>query len=715
MSKSLFSGSWYRVAEIKPRLRSNAKIHRQQFRGQVWYVLQDQASGRFHRFSPAANLVIGLMDGKRTVQEIWDTACTRLEEDILTQDETIQLLAKLHMSEVLQGDVPPDLAEMSERASSQRRRKMVFSLLNPMAVRVPVLDPERFLRATFPLVKPIFTWVGLLFLLSFLALGIVVASMHWSELTENITERVFVTESIIYLLITYPFVKALHELGHSYAVKNWGGEVHEMGLMFLVFIPVPYVDASAAAAFPEKWRRALVGGAGILVELVLATIALFVWLDAEPGLVRTLAFNVMLIGGISTLLFNGNPLLRFDGYYVLADLVEIPNLGQRSNKYLFYLAQRYLFGAEDAVSPVTSPGEKKWFVGYAVSAFCYRILIMVVIISFVATKFFIVGVLLAIWAVCLMYGLPLVKGIWFVLTSPVLHRCRARAVTTSVGILTAVVLAGLVVPVPYGTVSEGVLSPPGEAVVHARTEGFVAEILAPPGSEVEVGTPLIRLEDPLLSGRVRVLQAETRELERRLDLATVADRAEAKIVRERLRHARAELSLNENRFEDLVVRSTAGGKFVLPAAADLAGKYVNKGDTLAYVSNFERPVARVVVSQDVIDLVRRRTQDIQVRLINDLWTVVKAEKNFEIPAATDRLPSVALSTEGGGSIVMDPAAREYPKTLRKIFELELKLVDAVGVKSIGSRVYVRFDHGSEALIWRLYRNVRQIFLSKFNV
>ena len=106
-------------------------------------------------------------------------------------------------------------------------------------------------------------------------------------------------------------MKALHELGHSYAVKRWGGEVHEIGIMFLVFMPVPYVDASESAGFQSKWQRAFVGAAGILVEIFLASLALFIWLNAEEGLVRAFAFNVMLIGGVSTLFFNGNPLLRF--------------------------------------------------------------------------------------------------------------------------------------------------------------------------------------------------------------------------------------------------------------------------------------------------------------------------------------------------------------------------------------------------------------------
>jgi putative peptide zinc metalloprotease protein len=703
------------VAQLKPRLRSHAKIHRQHFRGQLWYVLQDQASGRFHRFSPSANLVVSLMDGKRTVQEIWDLACSRLDEDILTQDETIRLLAQLHQSDVLHGDVPPDLVEMSERAGKQRRRKLLLSFLNPLAVRIPLIDPERFLSSTFPLIRPLFTWFGGALLLGVIIAAVVQAGVHWSELTENITDRVLAAESILLLVITYPFVKALHELGHGYAVKNWGGEVHEMGIMFLVLMPVPYVDASAAAAFREKWRRALVGAAGIIVELFLAAIALFVWLNVEPGLVRAFAFNVMLIGGASTLLFNGNPLLRFDGYYVLADVLEIPNLGQRSNRYLGYLAQRYLFGVSDAISPVMSRGEGRWFVFYGIAAFCYRLFIMVVIVLFIATKFFVIGVLLAIWSCALMYGLPLVKGLWFLLTNPALRRRRARAFAALGASVAVVVGAGLTLPVPYGTVSEGVLWTPGDTVIHARTEGFVAEVLAEPNGVVTAGEPLIRIEDPFLGARVRVLEAQVRELELRFEAVYVEDRAEAKIIQERLKHARAELELNRQRFEDLLVRSPAEGEFILPRAADLPGRYVKKGETLGYVADFVNPIARVVVDQDVIDLVRRRTRAIEVRLVDRLWNVALAEIAFEIPSATDRLPSLALSTAGGGKVVMDPSAPEGTKTLDRFFQLELRLASSVPISTIGSRVYVRFDHGTEALAWRLYRNVRQLFLKRFNV
>ena len=715
MSRSLYSPSWYRVADLKPRLRSHAKVRRQTFRGQIWYVLQDRASGHYHRFSPAAHLVVSLMDGSRSIQQIWDEACAQLDEDALTQDEVIRLLAQMHRSDVLHGDVPPDVLEMTTRAEKQRRRKLIFSLLNPLAVRIPLLDPERFVNATYPLVRPLFGWFGVLLFLGVVGTAAVLAGLHWPQLTENITDRVLATESLLLLAITYPFVKALHELGHAYAVKRWGGEVHEMGIMFLVLMPVPYVDASASAAFREKWRRALVGAAGILVEVFLASLALFVWLNAESGMVRAFAFNVMLIGGASTLLFNGNPLLRFDGYYVLSDLVEIPNLYQRANRYLLYLIQRHAFGLRSVESPVNAPGEGAWFLCYGIAALIYRLFIMVAIVSFIATKFFIVGVLIAIWSCMMMYGLPLAKGLWFLTTSPALYRRRGRAVGVVGGVVAATAAFLLGLPLPLTTVTEGVIWVPGDAVVHARTEGIVSEVLAPPNSEVQPGTPLLRMVDPLLAARVRVLEAEVRELELRHAAVNMEDRAEANIIRERLHHAGAELALNLKRAEDLVVRSPSAGVFILSRPADLPGRFLHKGAEIAYVADFSGPVVRAVVRQDAVDLVRQRTEAVDVRLAGPVARSLAAEVVREVPSATDRLPSPALSTVGGGDIALDPTSTAEPTALERVFQFELRLPPGEHVATVGGRVHVRFDHGPEALAWRMYRSLRQIFLKQFNV
>jgi putative peptide zinc metalloprotease protein len=447
---------------------------------------------------------------------------------------------------------------------------------------------------------------------------------------------------------------------------------------------------------------------------VLASIAMIVWLQVESGLVRAFAFNVMLIGGVSTLLFNGNPLLRFDGYYVLTDVIEIPNLGQRANRYIGYLIQRYLFGSTEAASPVTARGESLWFFGYGIAAFIYRLFVAVAIILFVASRFFVIGIVLAIWSALFMYGLPLAKAVWFLLTSPSLRRCRRRALGVTAGAVAAIAAIMLAVPVPYGSVTEGVVVPPGDAIINASTPGLITQILAKPNDIVSRGDPLIRMDEPLLAAQVKVLEAEVHELELRYTAASVNDRVEAKILQEQLKQARAKLELNQQRFAHLLVRSPSDGTLIMPMAADLPGRFVNKGETLAYVTDFSRPTVRVIVTQAVIDLVRQRTRSVEVRFADRIKDVFPAELGLETPSATDQLPSVALSTTGGGQVTMDPT-KGSSKALEKLFLLELHLDAAVQLATVGGRVYVRFDHGAEPLAWRLYRSVRQLFLRHFNV
>lgn len=713
--QSVQSASWYRVAHLKPRLRSHARIHRQHFRGQLWYVLQDRTSGRFVRFSPPAYLLISLMDGRRTMQEIWDIACARLGDDVLTQDETIRVLGQLHRSDVLHGDVPPDLAEVSERGAKQRRRKLAMSMLNPMAVRIPLIDPDEFLDATLPLARVFLSWVGGIAFIALIGYALVLAGAHWSQLTGNLADRVLSAENLLVLLVAYPFVKALHELGHGYAVKRWGGEVHEMGIMFLVFMPVPYVDASDAAAFRHKWRRVLVGAMGILVELALAALALFVWLNAEPGIVRAIAFNAMLIGGVSTLFFNGNPLLRFDGYYVLSDVLEIPNLGNRSNRYIGYLLQRYAFGVRDAESPATARGEPFWLFTYAIASFCYRMFIVVVIGLFVASKFFVVGVILALWALTLMLLVPLAKQVWFLLTSPALRRTRGRAFAVCAGALAAVALALTLVPVPYRTVAQGIVWTPGEAVVHAGAEGVVQELLAQPNARVVEGAPLMRMADPLLDSRVQALEASVTELRRRLAAAEVENRAEAKIIDERLQHAEADLALARERQRALLVRSPAAGRFIVPRAEDLPGRHYRKGEVLGYVARLDDPVVRVIVPEDDADLVRQETRAVALRFADRLERSVPARVAREVPTLSDTLPSMAFTTAGGGELAIDPSDSERARALERLLHLELRPVESHPVEALGGRVYVRFDHGEAPLWQRLYRSVRQLFLRRLDV
>ena len=325
----LYSPSWYRVAELQPRLRSHVRIHRHHYRGDLWYVLEDRVSRKVHRFNPVAHYLIGLMDGRRTVQEIWDNAITKFGDDAPTQEEMIRLLGQLHSSEVLQTEVTPDLAELMRRAKRSTRKTWLQNLMSPLSIRIPLFDPDSALERWLPWYRPLFGWFGACLWCAVVGTALFAGASHWRELTEDITSHALAPQNLVIMWLTFPVLKLLHEFGHACATKAWGGEVHEMGVMLLVLMPIPYVDASAASAFRQTSHRATVGAAGMIVELFVAAIALLLWLEIEPGIVRAVLYNVMLIAGISTVVFNANPLLRYDGYYILADLIQIPNLRAR--------------------------------------------------------------------------------------------------------------------------------------------------------------------------------------------------------------------------------------------------------------------------------------------------------------------------------------------------------------------------------------------------
>ncbi len=715
MREALTSTSWYRVAALKPSIRRHAQFDRHEYRGQIWYVLRDPSNERSFRFTPAANFVIGLLDGHRTLQQVWELAERELGEHAPTQDELLRLLGQLHAADVLQSDVIPDTREVFQRGQRQRRAKWRQRFTNPLAIRFPLLDPERFLSATLPLVRPLFSWFGFFAWLLVVGAGAVLAGMHWSELTDNVVDRVLTFQNLLMLWAAYPLIKMVHEFGHGYAVKVWGGEVHEMGIILLVLAPIPYVEASSAAAFSDKHQRMIVGAIGIMVELLLAALALMIWLLVEPGLVRTFAFNVVLIGSISTLLFNGNPLLRFDGYYVLADTIEIPNLATRSKKYLGYLVQRYLFKAEQASSPVTAPGERAWFLIYGIASFVYRLFIVFVIVLFVSGKFFVLGLILAIWAVVVMVVYPSLKSLWFVFHSPVLQRTRARALVSTGCILGGMLGLLLLVPAPLWTRAEGVVWMPQQSLVRSEAEGFVAELMTQPNDLVRKGQPLVRCEATLQQANVRLLQSRLEELDARYMQQEFANPTRADVIRAEIESVRAELTRASERLAALVILSPTDGVFIVPNAEDLPGRFLRRGELVGYVLSPEDIAVRVVVDQEQIGLVREQTHRVDVRLAD--WTAepMRASISRFVPGAADRLPTAALATEGGGALALDPQDPAGLKTLQRVFQLDLAVPGLQAIERIGNRVYVRFDHGVEPLARQWYRSLRQLFLSHFGV
>jgi putative peptide zinc metalloprotease protein len=715
MAESLFSTYWYRVAKLKPLLRDSTDISRHIYRGQPWYVLRNRLNGRNHRFNAAAYALIGQMDGQRTVQDIWDNAGGLSADALPTQDEFIRLLGRLHDADLIQSDILPSTMELVRKVRGGENRGWKQRAANPFSLRFALWDPDRFLRKWGRFVDPFYTRGSFALWLLIVLAALVLAGLHWPELSGSLSDRVFAAHNLVLLWLIYPLVKILHEFGHAFAVKKWGGEVHEMGIMLLVMTPIPYIDASSSAAFPEKERRIAVAAAGMAVELLLASLAFFVWLNVETGLVSAIAYDVMLIGGVSTLLFNGNPLLRYDGYYILTDLIEIPNLAQRASRYFGYLIQRCLLGTGAAESPATDPGEKGWFLIYGPVAFCYRIAVLAGLVLLVSGRFFVVGLLIGAWGAISLLIYPALRRLRQFLKSSAAHERRLRLAGIGGTLALGMALLLFIVPVPLRTSTQGVVWLPEQSVIRAGTDCEIVDLLAPVEQRVAKNAPLIRGADPFIEAQIEIIKARLEELYASYHAQPLHKRVERTMILEEIKLVKGDLRHAEERLEKLIVHSPAQGRFILTEADNLPGRFVKQGDLLGYIIDGHRPTIRAVVNQADIGLVRERTTGVAVRLAEQSATVWPAEIERIVPAAGINLPSAALGTSGGGKIPVDPTDPKGLRSLRSIFQIDIRLPEQIVDPHIGGRVYVRFEHGGMPLIMQWYRGLRQLLIRKFYV
>ncbi|MGM0785204.1 MAG: biotin/lipoyl-binding protein [Pseudomonadota bacterium] len=715
MAGALYSQHWHRVADLRLRLRRHAHLHRHEYRGKPWYVLHDTLTGQVHRFTPEAYQVIGRLDGQRTLGEIWQQVSASLGDAMPTQQEMIGLIGRLHNANVLAGHRDIDIGELSRRQRKLQRSKWQQLIRSPLGIRIPLLDPERFVAATYPLIKPLIGPFGALLWLATVSLALVVAALHWGALSENLADRVLGIDNLLLMALVYPLIKALHELGHAWATKDAGGEVHEIGIMLLVFFPVPYVDASAAAACPDKGKRMLVGAAGILVELFLAALAMLVWAVAEPGALRSLMFNVMLIAGVSTLLFNGNPLLRFDAYYVLADWLEIPNLGARANQQLGYAIKRYLLGRRDVTGEAGSRREALWLVLYSVVSFAYRLVIMVAIAVFVATRYLFVGVLLALWSIFMTLVFPALKLLKAMSMDSRLEGSRWRAWSWLLATLATLGVLLFALPLPYATVVQGVVDSAEPTHVRLGASGQLSDILVEDGDPVARGDVLMRLDAPELASEVSRLEAQRREAELRLQ-ASVGEAQSVAMERENLELVEQRLADARLRAAATLVTSPRDGQLLMPQGRPELGQFMQRGESVAVVVREEDLRVRAFLPVHRRTVVSERARGVTLRLPGSDTEVVSSLQWLS-PRATHEVPSETLTREGGGPVALDPQAREPLTAFRQHYLADFDAQELIRQELpllLDGRVHVRIEHPPEPIGYRWWRELRRHFLRLFD-
>jgi putative peptide zinc metalloprotease protein len=711
-----FSESWHRVAGQKIQLRPGVEVQRQQFRGERWFVLQNPLANQFFRIRPEAYEFVSRLSPHKTVEEVWQECLERFPDDAPGQEAVVQLLAQLYHANLLQYEIAPDAEQLFQRQRKRQQQELGMKWLNIMFMRFPLLDPDRFLIKTLPFVSWLIGPIGMVLWLIVVGLGIKTGMEHSTELLDH-TQGVLAPGNLAWLYLGMVIIKTIHEFGHAYFCRKFGGEVHVMGIMLMIFTPVPFVDATSSWGFRSRKQRVLVGCAGMIVELFVAAIAAMVWANSAQGsILNSVMFNMMFIASVSTLLFNLNPLMRFDGYYILSDLLEIPNLNQRSTGQLTYWIERHAFGVKSVTSPSNGRREATWLATYGVSALIYRTIVFVGIIWFIADKWLLLGMTMA--AVCLFTWLvvPTYKFIKYLGSSPKLERTRSRAI--AVVAVTAVVLVLLlaVIPFPHYFRASGVVQARQWSQIITEASGEVMEVLAEPGKPVKAGQALVRLENPELAMQLAQAVATKQEVEDRLRAAMQRDAAAVEPLSKRLESSMKLIARIQKEEQSLIVRARHDGVWVAPGVEDLQRRIVKRGSPLGLLVNpaqFE--FSATVMQEDVDRIFKREFPYAEVRLPGDAEVTLKVENFRVVPGEQKNLPTSALGWEGGGDIAINTRESSGRVAAEPFFSVIGQFDERPDFTLLHGRTgKVRFKLESEPLLPRWIRRLGQLLQKRFH-
>ena len=718
-----FSESWYRVSDAALRLIESVSVSRQYFRGRRWYVLQAPASDRYFRLNDAAYHFVAMLDGRRNVGQVWRISMDTFGDAAPTQGEVIQLLCQLHGANLLQGQLAPDAEALFKRHQTHAWREIRGAVGNILFVRIPLWDPDRMLNRWVGFVGKVFTvpgallWAGLIFLALWTVGG------HTQALAAS-ASRVLHPENLPLLYVALVLVKLIHEFGHAFACKYFGqtsgtgGEVHQMGVTFLVFTPLPFVDATSAWALRNKWHRIVVGASGMMAELAVAAVAAILWVrTAEGTTVHAIAYNVMFIASIASIVFNGNPFLRYDAYYILLDLLEIPNLESRSKLYLRYLIKRYLWGMDKVADPSHTRGEKGWLVFYAIASMVCRLFILAAIALFLMDWYFSVGILLAVILFARWVLLPLGGFIRYLATGRELVRHRTRAVFSS-ALAICVILAMLgVIRMPDRCRIEGVVEPREYQVIHAKTAGFVKQFIesgVPTGPQ---GPVLIHAINPELESELDQQLADFRRLKIERQSAQTKEAVAKQIIDEKIAALSEKIERTQQQLDDLALTSPIEGVWVAFDDDRLPAMHLKQGQRVGVVADLTDLRIRAVASQNVASrLIEEAKPAVDIRIKGRADIELTGQVETIIPAGQEHLPSAALGYSAGGRTridLEDPSGRRAAEPFFEILVVPV-IPDAVTLRP-GQTMALRFETSPKPLLIQGWRSLLQVFQKRLEV
>ena len=639
----------------KPRLRRDVAFSFHQRRGKPVYVLEDLVNRRYFQFGLPEYQFLNSLDGTLTISEAVARSAGGLGARAISSEYALTLVRWLVDHELLSSESANQSRRRIEHAEENQVKPPGAWTRHLFFLKVPLGNPDRFLARMQPwcswVFNPLFLplWLGILFY------GGYRVAADWGQFRESVGQAVLPGNWIL-LAAVFVGLKLIHELGHGIATRRFGGTVPEWGVQLIAFVtPLTYVDASSSWRFSRRRHRMEVAAAGMYVELLIAAIAAIVWAETGPGPVNTVAHHVVFAASVITLLFNANPLMRFDGYYLLSDALDLPNLAQKGQVLLRWLSMRHLLGMRDLPLPSQAGSDRLGVVGtYGILAGAWRVLIWVGIMSLIANLARGAGVILVLVALVTMVVAAATRFFRLMREGSGGVRPSLPSVALRLGVI-ALMLAGLGYAIQFRafTRAVAVVTFPEKAVVRARVPGFVAEVRLGGGERVGPGDVLAVLENREIEmelGRLEVDLARSelrgrRFFEARRLSAYQAEKENQEALRERLKATEADA-------KSLVLRSPIEGIVHVKRPDLLEGRFLNAGEPLFTVLPTGAPEILISAEEEAVQALRQEANpELRVRLKGRAGVIEAGLERVET-RATVAVPHPALSSTAGGPLAV---------------------------------------------------------------
>lgn len=635
----------------RPRLRRDLRFTFQDLRGRPSYILEDLTHRRYFQIGLAEYQFLRGMDGRRTASELLARNAREIGERALSEPEASVILRWLVEQKLLETD-SADQSDRRNRSAAGRPAPQKQSILQQLLfLKFPVGNPDRVLGVWLSGLR----WAtGPVFLAVWIAFVMVAAyslARNWQPFVQATTSAVL-PRNWFYLGLTYVTLKLVHEVWHGIFAKRHGAVVPEWGVQLLLFVtPMTYVDASGSWRFASRWHRIQVAAAGMYIELFLAAVATLVWVNTGPGIANTVAYNTIFAASTITVLFNANPLMRFDGYYILSDLLRIPNLAAKGQQFVQWLGRKLFFGIRDQPPPAFLA--QPFAIGtYGILAFVWRWVVWIGIMTAVALLFKGAGIILAAFSVAGLLLTGAVKTVSFLLTGgggPRPHLGRALLRLALVG--ASLLAAGWFIRISPAPKAPAVMEFAGKAILRVRCPGFVEEVHCTNGQIVEAGQVLAVLLNPGKSAELGQLKLDIQHSELRRRQYFEEERLSAyQAESEHLRSLREKLAATEELTDSMTFRSPMTGRVFGAELPSLKGRYLHPGTALLTVIPDSAPTILLSVAQKhraILDAHRGQPVVLRLRGQTGTWKAVLERPEA---SATTAVPHLALLSTGGGPL-----------------------------------------------------------------